>query len=195
MVLGNIGRTIRDSISGTIRGTGDILEDTVSAARSVTVGALSGSREVIGDVQGLVADVVKGTIHATGDVGAEVGSTAKGAIIGVIRGVGEVATVTVEVCSDTVRAAIKGTSEVGDDFSGHSGRIGMARRMVAAGAPTAAVQQQGRWKHGDMVARYARGESAGEALRWLTWPRLIVPIMSIIGSRIEYGFTSPSRQD
>ena len=25
------------------------------------------------------------------------------------------------------------------------------RRMVAAGAPTAAVQHQGRWKHGDMV--------------------------------------------
>ena len=35
MVLGNIGRTIRDSISGTIRGTGDILEDTVSAARAL----------------------------------------------------------------------------------------------------------------------------------------------------------------
>ena len=28
---------------------------------------------------------------------------------------------------------------------GHSGRIGMARRMVAAGAPTAVVQHQGRW--------------------------------------------------
>ena len=32
----------------------------------------------------------------------------------------------------------------------------------------AAVQRQGRWKHGDMVARYTRGESAGEALKWLT---------------------------
>ena len=44
----------------------------------------------------------------------------------------------------------------------------MARRMVAAGAPTAAVQNQGRWKHGDMVARYTRGEAAGKALKWLT---------------------------
>ena len=44
----------------------------------------------------------------------------------------------------------------------------MARRMVAAGPPTAAVQNQGRWKHGDMVARYTRGEVAGEALKWLT---------------------------
>ena len=43
----------------------------------------------------------------------------------------------------------------------------MARRMVAAGAPAATVQHQGRWKHGDMVARYTRGEAAGEALKWL----------------------------
>ena len=55
-----------------------------------------------------------------------------------------------------------------EGFTGHSGRIGMARRMVAAGAPNAAVQRQGRWKHGDMVARYTRGEAAGEALKWFT---------------------------
>ncbi len=54
---------------------------------------------------------------------------------------------------------------MGGGFSGHSGRIGMARRMVAAGAPNAAVQRQGRWKHGDMVTWYTRGESAGEALK------------------------------
>ena len=29
----------------------------------------------------------------------------------------------------------------------------------AAGAPNAAVQRQGRWKHGDMVAHYTRGEA------------------------------------
>ena len=56
---------------------------------------------------------------------------------------------------------------LGDEFTGHSGRIGMARRMVATGALHAAVQRQGRWKHGDMVARYTRGEVAGEALKWL----------------------------
>ena len=44
----------------------------------------------------------------------------------------------------------------------------MARRMVAAGAPNAAVQRQGWWRHGDMVARYTRGEAAREALRWLS---------------------------
>ena len=71
-----------------------------------------------------------------------------------------------EALANRVRAAARAAG-LGDGFSGHSGRIGMARRMVAAGAPNAAVQRQGRWKHGDMVARYTRGESAGEALKWL----------------------------
>ena len=72
-----------------------------------------------------------------------------------------------ETLANRVSAAARAAG-LGEDFSGHSGRIGMARRMVAAGAPTAAVQHQGRWKHGDMVARYTRGEAAGEALKWLT---------------------------
>ena len=71
-----------------------------------------------------------------------------------------------ETLANRIRAAARAAG-LGEDFSGHSGRIGMALRMVAAGAPTAAVQHQGRWKHGDMVARYTRGEAAGEALKWL----------------------------
>ena len=72
-----------------------------------------------------------------------------------------------ETLANRIRAAARAAG-LGEAFSGHSGRIGIARRMVAAGAPTAAVQNQGRWKHGDMVARYTRGEVAGEALKWLT---------------------------
>ena len=71
-----------------------------------------------------------------------------------------------ETLANRIRAAARAAG-LGEDFSGNSVRIGMARRMVAAGAPTAAVQHQGRWKHGDMVARYTRGEAAGEALKWL----------------------------
>lgn len=56
---------------------------------------------------------------------------------------------------------------LGDAFSGHSGRVGMARRMVGKGAPSATVQRQGRWKSAAMVARYTRAESAGEALKYL----------------------------
>ena len=53
-------------------------------------------------------------------------------------------------------------------FSGHSGRVSMARRMAQNGAPTHEIERQGRWKQGGgMVGRYTRGESAGSALRYL----------------------------
>ena len=53
-------------------------------------------------------------------------------------------------------------------FSGHSGRVGMARRMADNGAPTHEIERQGRWKQGGgMVGRYTRGETAGSALRYL----------------------------
>ncbi len=53
-------------------------------------------------------------------------------------------------------------------FSGHSGRVGIARRMTQNGAPTHEIERQGRWKQGGgMVGRYTRGESAGSALRYL----------------------------
>ena len=53
-------------------------------------------------------------------------------------------------------------------FSGHSGRVGMARRMAQNGAPTHEIERQGRWKEGGgMVGRYTRGEAAGSALRYL----------------------------
>ena len=53
-------------------------------------------------------------------------------------------------------------------FSGHSGRVDMARRMAQNGAPTHEIERQGRWKQGGgMVGRYTRGESAGSALRYL----------------------------
>ena len=53
-------------------------------------------------------------------------------------------------------------------FSGHSGRVGMARRMAQNGALTHEIERQGRWKQGGgMVGRYTLGESAGSALRYL----------------------------
>ena len=52
-------------------------------------------------------------------------------------------------------------------YSGHSGRVGLAIRMVRAGAPSAVVQRQGRWKSANMVALYTRRLDAAEALRYL----------------------------
>ena len=60
---------------------------------------------------------------------------------------GAVFGITGEALANRVRVAAR-TAGLGDGFSGHSGRTGMARRMVAAGAPNAAVQRQGRWKRG-----------------------------------------------
>ena len=58
---------------------------------------------------------------------------------------------TSEVLANLVRDAAQGCGS-GDGFSGHSGRIGVAKGMVAAEAPTAVFQHQGRWRHGDMIA-------------------------------------------
>ena len=49
-------------------------------------------------------------------------------------------------------------------FSGHSGRVGMARRMAQNGAPTHEIERQGGRRHGRLLPR---GEAAGSALRYL----------------------------
>ena len=72
--------------------------------------------------------------------------------------------------ADTIARRVKAAARaagLGSEFSGHSGRVGCARRMTAVGAPTAAVQHQGRWKSPAMVSRYTRGEAAGAALKYL----------------------------
>ncbi len=66
-----------------------------------------------------------------------------------------------------IRQACQQAGLVGP-YSGHSGRVGMAQRMVRAGAPLPAMQRQGRWKSPAMPARYTRNEDAGQAARWLT---------------------------
>ena len=56
---------------------------------------------------------------------------------------------------------------LGNDFGGHSGRVGLARRMMAKRAPLPTIMQQGRWASSRMVAQYTRDESAGAALAYL----------------------------
>ena len=68
--------------------------------------------------------------------------------------------------SRRIRAAAA-VAGLGRGFSGHSGRVGMARRMAAAGAPTHEIMAQGRWKTARMVEVYTRSEEAGRAARWL----------------------------
>ena len=51
--------------------------------------------------------------------------------------------------------------------TGHSGRIGLAQRMVQKGAPMAAIMRQGRWSSTRMVGRYVANLDAGEAVQYL----------------------------
>ena len=66
--------------------------------------------------------------------------------------------------------AVAQAAGLGAHFSGHSGRVGMARRMVARGAPLPVVVRQGRWRPATgaaMVQRYTRAEDASAALPYL----------------------------
>lgn len=56
---------------------------------------------------------------------------------------------------------------LGDNFSGHSGRVGMVHRMADKRAPTHAIIHQGRWKTPQMVAKYARHIEADQAAPYL----------------------------
>ena len=72
--------------------------------------------------------------------------------------------------ANTINRRVKTAAQaagLGEGFSGHSGRVGLARRMARAGAPDSAIMRQGRWSSSAMVAKYTRGESAGDAARWL----------------------------
>ena len=64
-------------------------------------------------------------------------------------------------------AATAFAAGLGRGYSGHSGRVGLARRMTARGAPIDATMRQGRWRSPAMVARYTRGETAGAVAQWL----------------------------
>ena len=72
----------------------------------------------------------------------------------------------VSTISRRIKAAAANAG-LGAAFSGHSGRVGMARRMALAGAPTHEIMAQGRWRSPQMVATYTRGEEAGRAAQWL----------------------------
>ena len=56
---------------------------------------------------------------------------------------------------------------LGDEYTSHSGRVGLAIRMTRRDAPLQALQTHGRWKSPQMPARYTRSEKALEALEWL----------------------------
>ena len=71
----------------------------------------------------------------------------------------------VSVCLNRRSRAAARATGLGAGYSGHSGRVGMARRMTQAGAPTHEIMAQGRWKSAGMVADYTRAENAERAAK------------------------------
>ena len=69
--------------------------------------------------------------------------------------------------ANRIKDAVAAAGFDGDVFSGHSGRVGLARMMSGAGAPTETTMRQGRWKSAEMVRRYTRAETARAALQWM----------------------------
>ena len=59
-----------------------------------------------------------------------------------------------------VNAAAKAAG-LGDGFTGHSGRVGMAQDLAAAGVELPALMNAGRWKSSKMPARYTGGQAVG----------------------------------
>ena len=59
-----------------------------------------------------------------------------------------------------VNAAAKAAG-LGEGFTGHSGRVGMAQDLTAAGVELPALMNAGRWKSSKMPARYTEGQAAG----------------------------------
>ena len=59
-----------------------------------------------------------------------------------------------------VSAAAKAAG-LGDGFTGHSGRVGMAQNLAAAGVELPELMTAGRWKSSRMPARYTERQAAG----------------------------------
>ena len=59
-----------------------------------------------------------------------------------------------------VKATAK-ASGLGEGFTGHSGRVGMAQDLAAAGVELPALMTAGRWKSSRMPAKYTERQAAG----------------------------------
>ena len=69
--------------------------------------------------------------------------------------------------SNRIKAMLTAAGFDGNAFSGHSGRVGLARAMSSAGAPDSIIARQAGWKDPKMVSRYTRRETAAAALRYM----------------------------
>ena len=57
-ILGKVGTTVRDSLAGTLAGTGQVTGAGIDAVREVTVNGLRGTRTVGGETGHLAQDAI-----------------------------------------------------------------------------------------------------------------------------------------
>ena len=153
MVVENVGKRIKDTLTSLVKKTADVVENTAEATRYTIV-------ETLHDVKGKKAEVsrhaaekvVESAIDAGKEAGDDLGSIAKGAVIGAIDGVGEVTKVDKNIISGVAKAAIKQTSKIGGD-------VVTVSRKVVEGAIEAA--ERAGLKAED--AAYAAASGAREA--------------------------------
>lgn len=112
-----VSKRITDALVGLLKGTGDVVSNTVGVTRDITSRTLYNLSGRGKETSRVVNQAVIAAIKAAHETGAEVGSVTKGAVIGAIQGVDEVTKVTPGVISDVARAAVRGTREVGGDMT------------------------------------------------------------------------------
>ena len=118
-----------------------------------------------GDGSGRVTIRQSGTSRNGADAAVVITARAMADLDAIRRGAGDEAPV-FGLSAIQVHRRLKKAAQaagLGGGFSGHSGRVGMARRMTSNGAPVEVTMNQGRWKSPRMVARYARDDATSVA--------------------------------
>jgi hypothetical protein len=129
--LSPIGRATKTATIGAIKGTGDVAESIVEAARDVLLTALDGVTQVSVAAERSVAKVVRGAVHAAADSGHDVGVVATSAVRGTIKAAHEAGADLGKTAVAATEATIKAAEEVGGD-------TGKALKHAVTGAIEAA---------------------------------------------------------
>ncbi len=166
---------VRSSISGTVRGGGNLAADwlrvvndiaigvlsaaaqegmaVVVAAKAVTKGVILGVADLGGDVVGAAYQVTRASVQAAADLGADVGMTAWRGVHGVVEAGAEIGANIGQLLEAATKGAVEGSVNSGhavvrtieDAIAGVSDHI---RSLMGAGVSGAAVVRSKRGSRG-----------------------------------------------
>jgi len=122
-----IMESVKDTLVGSIKGTGEIVTTVVDTVSGTLVSTIKSTGAVGTALTSTVSDVLRGAITGTAQVGGDLGATAKGGVIGVLKGTKEVGAEAVGTISTSARVLVKSAAEVGGD-------VGLVARNAVEGA-------------------------------------------------------------